>query len=271
MGDKKFMTKPKIIIGKKAALEFIKLYSKNPNEFRVNHIYLKEGFSKKFIDEFYKIGLENKIIFKPKSEFDKEFSLNHQGIIIEYFQKNEAIITLKNGLARPPKNISIKQMLKHYPGIYVVTDRIQDPHNLGSMIRTVEALGGMALFVSGKGASLNETVQKVATSSLLYLPVVEISNPFTILEEAKKLEYWIIATTTKKSEKTVLLNELQGLPKENQKYILLVGSESHGLKKILLDEAHFWLEIPLLGQTESLNVNQALSILLYKFIEYLYL
>ncbi len=265
------MKKPKTIIGKKAALEFIKLYSKNPEEYRVNHIYLKEGFSKKFIDEFYKIGLKDKIIFKIKSDFDKEFPFEHQGIVIEYTEKEHTIIALKNGFKRPPKNISIKQMLKHYPGVYVITDRIQDPHNLGSIIRTVEALGGMALFVTGKGASINETVQKVATSSLLYLPVIEVANPLTIIEEAKKLEYWIIATTTKQSEKTVVLNHLNEFPKENQKYMILVGSESDGLKKILLDEAHFWLQIPLLGQTESLNVNQALSIIMYKFIEHLYL
>ncbi|GIX40297.1 MAG: hypothetical protein KatS3mg129_0030 [Leptospiraceae bacterium] len=268
MGNKKM--KSKTLIGKKAALEFIKLYAKNPQNFQVDQILLKEGFSKKIIEEFKKIGLEDRITLKQKVELEKQFNGNHQGIIILYKEKELNSISLKNGLKRPPKNLSIKQMLKQYPGIYVVTDRIQDPHNLGSIIRSVEALGGMALFVTGKGARINETVQKVATSSLLYLPVIELANPYTILEEAKKLEYWIIATTTKKSDRLLPLNEIDKLPPNNQKYLILLGSESDGLKKILLEEAHVWIEIPLLGQTESLNVNQAISIILYKFIEYIY-
>jgi 23S rRNA (guanosine2251-2'-O)-methyltransferase len=261
----------KTLIGKKSALEFIKLYSKNTKDYDIQQIILKEGFSNKFIEELKKLGLYDKILFKSKTELDKEFSVNHQGIVIKYYEKESPSFFLKNGLKRPPKNLTIKQMLKNYPGIYVITDRIQDPHNLGSIIRTVEALGGMGIFVTGKGAKINETVQKVATSSLLYLPVIELANPYTIIEEAKKLEYWIIATTTKKSDRSLLLNEIYQLPKNNNKYIILLGSESDGLKNILLEEAHIWLEIPLLGQTESLNVNQALSIILYKIIEYIYL
>ncbi len=259
----------KTIIGKKSALEFIKLYSRYPDKFLIDQIILKEGFSNQFIKEFINLGLKEKIVFKSSKELDQVYPEKHQGIIIVYKEKNEVQIELKNHKKRPTKTLSIKQMLKQYPGIYVLTDRIQDPHNLGSMIRTVEALGGMALFVTGKGASINETVQKVATSSLLYLPVLEVSNAYTIIEEAKKLEYWIIATTTKKSHKTIFLKEISQLPK-TEKMILMMGSESDGLKPILLEHADFFLEIPLLGHTESLNVNQALSIILYKLVEYIY-
>ncbi len=259
----------KTLIGKKGALEFIKLYSRNPDKFQIDKILLKEGFSNHFIQEFIKLGLKEKILFKSIKELEQMYKEKHQGIVIIYKEKKEVNIELKNQKKRPSKTLSIKQMLKQYPGIYVLTDRIQDPQNLGSMIRTVEALGGMALFVTGKGASINETVQKVATSSLLYLPVLEISNAYTIIEEAKKLDYWIIATTTKSSNKTVFVHEISKLPK-TEKMILMMGSESDGLKPILLEHSDFFLEIPLLGHTESLNVNQALSIALYKLIEFIY-
>ncbi len=259
----------KTLVGKKPFLEFLKIYKRNPDSFIIENIFLKENFSYKLTKELKSLGLDKYIQYLTNEKFDSFYKVNHQGIVIQYREKKTKSIILKNNVYRPPANISIKQMLINFPGIYIITDRIQDPHNLGSIIRSCEALGCMAIFITGKGARINETVQKVATSSLMYLPVIELSSPNTIIEEAKKMNYWIIATTTKDSTKKILLNQIEKLPKDN-KYIVLVGSESDGLKNILLEKADFWLEIPLLGHTESLNVSQALSIVIYKLVEYIY-
>lgn len=260
---------PKQILGKKGCLEFLKLYSKHPEHFEVEKIFVKPNFSKEILKEICKFKLENKIEYKSIDELDQITKENHQGIILYFHEKKEVLISLKNGKSRPPKTIAIKKLLQDYPGIYVLTDNVQDPHNLGSIIRSSEALGAMGIFITGKGARINDTVQKVATSSLIYIPAFEYANALNLILEAKKQSYWILATSPKESEKTIFLYEMHKLPKD-QKYILMVGSEGDGIKDILLKEADFWLKIPQLGHTESLNVHQALSITLYKLIEYLY-
>lgn len=259
----------KLIFGKKPVIEFLKSYKANPTLYKISKIYLKNNFSNQFINEIDKLNLANLIEYKTNEELNNIVSSNHQGIIIFYEDKKIPKIKLKNGIYRPTQNLSIKEILVNYPGIYILTDRIQDPQNLGSIIRAGEALGAMGIFITGKGAKVNHTVQKVATSSLLYFPYYELSNAMNLIKEAKKKNYYILATTTKKSSKTILLKEINKIPKINR-YILLLGSEKEGLKKILLEHSDYWLEIPLLGKTESLNVNQALCIALYELVQYIY-
>lgn len=259
----------KLIFGKKPTIEFLKNYKVNPTLYKISKIYLKNNFSNQFINEINKLNLKNLIEYKSNEELNNIVNSNHQGIIIIYEEKEIPKIKLKNEVYRPTQNLSIKEMLTNYPGIYILTDRIQDPHNLGSIIRASEALGAMGIFITGKGAKVNTTVQKVATSSLLYFPYFEISNAMNLIKEVKKMNYYILATTTKKSSKTILLKEINKIPKVNR-YILLLGSEQDGLKKILLENSDYWIEIPLLGKTESLNVNQALCIILYELIQYIY-
>lgn len=257
------------VFGKKPVFEFLKLYKQNPKLYKVYKIYIKNNFSNEFIKLLNQLNLSDFVETKTEAELNTMLSTKHQGIIIFYKEQYQPQIRLKNNLIRPPKNVPIKQILNVYPGVYVLTDRIQDPHNLGSVIRTSEALGAMGIFVTGKGARINPTVERVATSSLLYIPCFEFSNAYNFIKEAKKQGYFILASTTKLSEKTIDLKEIQKIPKGN-KYILLMGSENDGLKHILLENSDFWLKIPLLGRTESLNVNQALSIILYELIQYIY-
>ncbi len=257
------------IFGKKPVIEFLKLYKQNPNIYKIYKIYIKNNFSKNFVKFLNQLNLLNYVETKTEEEIDKIIHSKHQGIVIFYQEELPPEIRLKNHLLRPPKNLPVKQVLATYHGVYVLTDRIQDPHNLGSIIRTSEALGAMGIFITGKGARINPTVERVATSSLLYISCFEFSNAHYLIKEAKKYDYYILASTTKTSQKSIPLKEIYKIPKSN-KYLLLVGSESDGLKPILLKNSDYWLEIPLLGKTESLNVNQALSILLYELLQYIY-
>ncbi|MFN3605055.1 MAG: 23S rRNA (guanosine(2251)-2'-O)-methyltransferase RlmB [Leptonema sp. (in: bacteria)] len=257
------------IFGKKPTFEFLKIYKSSPEVYKIYKIYLKKNISKNFINMFKELNLLKYIEFKDPVELDSLTQEKNQGIIILYEEIKQPEIVLKNNIKRPKKNLDTKQILKNYPGIYVLTDRIQDPHNLGSIIRASEALGAMGIFITGKGAKINHTVQKVSTSSFLYLPCFQIQNAMNLIQEAKKQNYYILATTTKRSEKSIQLQEIYKIPKQNR-YVILMGSENDGLKDILLKNSDYWIEIPLLGKTESLNVNQALSIILYELIQYVY-
>ncbi len=258
----------KKVTGKKPVLEFLEEYKRTPEYYIIEKILVKENLSKKIINKIYELNLSNKLKFLSHQEFNS-YEDSHQGIIIFYNSKKVKNFILKNDTPRPPLNLTLKKALAEYPGIYVLTDRIQDPQNLGSIIRSSEAIGAMGVIITGKGSTLNETVMKVSTSAFLYLPIFQESNASNILIEARKYNYWILATTTRKSKKTISLWNIQKLP-ESHRFILMMGSEGEGLKPILLEEADYWLEIPMLGYTKSLNVANSLSILLYELIKYIY-
>ncbi|NER49319.1 MAG: 23S rRNA (guanosine(2251)-2'-O)-methyltransferase RlmB [Symploca sp. SIO1A3] len=142
--------------------------------------------------------------------------------------------------------------------VIVVCDSINDPHNLGAIIRTAEALGTQGLVIPQRRAvGVTSTVMKVAAGALEALPIARVVNLSRALEELKAAGFWIYGTSAN-SGKPLHKVELKGA------VALVVGSESNGLSLQTQRGCDVLVSIPLQGKIPSLNASVAAAMVLYE-------
>jgi len=142
--------------------------------------------------------------------------------------------------------------------VIVVCDGITDPHNLGAIIRTAEALGTQGLVIPQRRAvGVTSTVMKVAAGALETLPIARVVNLGRALEEFKAAGFWIYGTIAN-SGKPLHRVELTGA------VVLVIGSEGSGLSLQTQRGCDVLVSIPLQGKTPSLNASVAAAMVLYE-------
>jgi 23S rRNA (guanosine2251-2'-O)-methyltransferase len=142
--------------------------------------------------------------------------------------------------------------------VLIAADGITDPHNLGAIIRTAEALGALGLVIpQRRSASITSTVSKVAAGALESLPVSRVVNLNRALEELKQAGFWIFGTTADASQ-VLYQQSFQG------PIVLVIGSEGEGLALLTRQHCDALVSIPLRGQTASLNASVAAGMALYE-------
>lgn len=146
------------------------------------------------------------------------------------------------------------------PPLAVVLDGVEDPRNLGAVIRTVECAGAHGVFVPERRASgLTETVAKAAAGALEYVPVARAANVVRLIEELKGRGVWTVGTAADASKDYTEWDW-------TQPSALLLGGEGEGLRRLVRERCDVHVRIPLLGRIESLNVSVAAGIILYEAV-----
>ena len=151
--------------------------------------------------------------------------------------------------------------------VIVVADGITDPHNLGAIIRTAEAIGAQGLVIPQRRASgITSTVMKVAAGALETFSVARVVNLSRALEDLKAAKFWIYGTAVTGS---VPLHTVEFVnPKDDNKkpipIVLVVGSEGEGLSMLTQRSCDVLVSIPLQGNTPSLNASVAAGMALYE-------
>jgi 23S rRNA (guanosine2251-2'-O)-methyltransferase len=141
--------------------------------------------------------------------------------------------------------------------LLVVLDGIEDPHNLGAIIRTACAAGADAVLVpERRAAGLTETVAKAASGALEYLPVVRVTNVNRALEDLKERGFWIYGLDERGDE------EYSGVA-YNTPTALVFGAEGHGLHQMVRKHCDVLVRIPITGKISSLNVSVAAGVVLF--------
>ncbi len=143
--------------------------------------------------------------------------------------------------------------------LLVVLDGVEDPHNLGAIVRTAYAAGASAVIVPQRRAvGLTETVAKAAAGALEHLPVVRVGNVNQTLEELKASGFWIYG-----------LDERGAEPYDQTRYVtptvLVLGGEGHGLHDLVKKNCDMLVRIPLAGAISSLNVSVAAGVVLFEW------
>ena len=143
------------------------------------------------------------------------------------------------------------------PPFFIVCDELEDPHNLGAIIRTAEAAVAHGVIIpKRRAASLSFSVSKAAAGALEYLPVARVGNLATTLDELKKEGLWIYGA------------DMDGAPYCETDYsgptALVIGSEGHGLGRLVKEKCDFIVSLPMKGQINSLNASVAAGILMYE-------
>ena len=146
------------------------------------------------------------------------------------------------------------------PPLAVVLDGVEDPRNLGAIIRTAECAGAHGVFVPERRASgLTETVAKSAAGALEYVSVARAVNIARLVEELKRRGVWTVGTA---SEAVTAYTEWDW----TQPCALLLGGEGEGLRRLVRERCDALVNIPLLGHVESLNVSVAAGVVLYEAV-----
>jgi 23S rRNA (guanosine2251-2'-O)-methyltransferase len=142
--------------------------------------------------------------------------------------------------------------------VIVAVDGITDPHNLGAIIRTAEAMGSQGLVIPQRRASgITSTVVKVAAGALETFPVARVVNLARALEELKKAGFWIYGTAASASQAVDSVQFTGPI-------VLVIGSEGEGLSLLTQHQCDVLLSIPLQGNIPSLNASVAAGMVLYE-------
>jgi 23S rRNA (guanosine2251-2'-O)-methyltransferase len=141
----------------------------------------------------------------------------------------------------------------------VVLDGVEDPHNLGAVIRTAHAAGADAVVVpERRAAGLTETVAKAAAGALEYLPVARVTNVNRALEDLKRRGFWIYGVDERGDQDYDRLDYAE-------RAALVFGAEGKGLHQMVRQHCDVLLRIPMAGKISSLNVSVAAGVVLFEW------
>lgn len=140
----------------------------------------------------------------------------------------------------------------------VLLDELEDPHNLGALLRTADATGVHGILIpKRRSVSLNATVAKTSAGAVEYVPVARIGNTAQTLKKLKEKGFWV-AGADMDGEKAYYEADLTG------PLVLVVGSEGKGMSRLTKEACDFIVRMPMVGRINSLNASVAGSILMYE-------
>ncbi len=172
---------------------------------------------------------------------------NHQGIIASI--PTESYKTVEDIL-----NIARE---KREPTFVIILDKITDPHNLGSIIRTAHCVGAHGVIIPKHGsAGLSAVVSKTSAGATSYIPVAKVTNIARTIDDLKEQGVWIVgADMNGESMYNVDMKGSIGL---------VIGNEGDGISRLVREKCDFIAEIPMYGKIDSLNASVAAAILMYE-------
>jgi 23S rRNA (guanosine2251-2'-O)-methyltransferase len=143
--------------------------------------------------------------------------------------------------------------------LILLLDGVEDPHNLGAIIRTAHAAGAGAVMIpERRAAGLNETVAKAAAGALEHLPIVRVVNINRAIEDLKEKGYWIYGLDERGQERYDRIDYANPAA-------LVLGGEGKGLHQLVRNHCDFLVRIPMAGQISSLNVSVAAGVVLFEW------
>lgn len=185
-----------------------------------------------------------------RAELDRRADgLVHQGVL---------------ALAPPFPYVSLDDVLEPATddrALLVALDGITDPHNLGSIARTAEAVGAHGLIVPGRRtATVTPTVEKAAAGALAHLPVVQVTNLVRSLGQLSDAGIWSLGLD---GDAEV---ELAAHPLVTEPCVLVVGAEGRGLSRLVRERCDALVRLPMVGRVGSLNASVAAGVALYELL-----
>lgn len=210
----------------------------------IDRVHLVKGAAGPRLQEIIELCREARIPirFEAREALDRLVKgLPHQGVIA--FPSSQKASSLEDVIAKQ--------------GLLVVLDGVEDPHNLGAIIRSAHAAGAAGIVIPERRAvGLTETVAKAAAGALALLPVVRVPNVNRALEFLKQSGYWIYGLDERGTQ---VYHDADF----TSPAAIVFGGEGHGLHELTRRHCDFLLRIPMAGQIASLNVSVAAGIVLF--------
>ena len=215
----------------------------------INKLWIAEGVKKTGVQELMDLAKEQGVLvqFVPKQKIDK-LAENHQGIVAsvaayDYAQLDD-LFNAANAKNEDP--------------FFLILDELEDPHNLGSIMRTADAIGAHGIIIPKRRAvGLTAVVAKASTGAIEHVPVVRVTNLAQTVDELKERGVWIAGTDAKGSADYRKMDATLPLA-------LIIGSEGKGMSRLLKDKCDFLYHLPMVGHVTSLNASVAAALLMYE-------
>ena len=171
----------------------------------------------------------------------------------------------------PLEVLTTEELVRERHGIYILINHLNDPQNLGSIIRSMAAFGANGLILNKKGTPpIGQVVWKVSSGAIARIPVLWVSGILSFLKHLQSLQarksYFLIGADPR--GKVIHEADLRKVDFKNQKIFLLLGDEEKGIAKHLISELDLRLRIPYNSTMDSLNVGVAGGIFLYILSKY---
>src|SRR5579862_59835 len=162
--------------------------------------------------------------------------------------------------AKPAVGLEDLLRAKDAHGLLVLLDGIEDPHNLGAIVRTSLAAGAQGVVIpERRAAGLSDTVERASAGALAHLPVARVKNLVRAMEEMKEAGYWLVGLDERadKTHTEVDLKSAVGI---------VLGSEGEGLHELTRKRCDFLVSLPTTGPVRSLNVSVAAGVMLFEAV-----
>jgi 23S rRNA (guanosine2251-2'-O)-methyltransferase len=156
------------------------------------------------------------------------------------------------------RSILLQPTKQNSKGIILVLDQIEDPRNLGALVRTAECAGIHAVVIPRhRSASVSTGAIKASAGATVLLPIAEVSNLVQALEFLKQHAYWIIGLDAKSTKRYTDVDYTDSVA-------IVVGSEAKGLRRLVREHCDFLVSIPMYGRIGSLNASVAGALVMYE-------
>jgi 23S rRNA (guanosine2251-2'-O)-methyltransferase len=235
------------IVGRNSVLEALK------SGRSINKIMVAKGERQGSIRELIALAKQNGLILQ-EVEIAKLDSLSgglkHQGVVamvppIDYAELED---------------ILEKAMAPEQTPFIILLDELEDPHNLGAILRTADAAGVHGVLIpKRRSCPLSGTVAKTSAGAVEYMPVARIGNIAQTIDQLKKAGMWIVGADMD-GDKNYYEADLTG------PIVIVVGNEGQGMGRLVKERCDFLVRIPMLGKINSLNASVACSLLLYEVL-----
>ena len=237
-----------IVEGRNAVLELLN------SDRDINKIFVQAGEKHGSINKIIAIAKENRVVVteveKSKLDFMSKTN-NHQGVIavvppFNYFEVEDILDLAKQ---------------RNEDAFVLILDGIEDPHNLGSIIRTAETAGVHGIIIpKRRSVTVNSTVSKVSAGAVEHMKIARVNNINETIRKLKEHGLWIIGTDM--NTNTYYYNQdLKG------DIAIVIGSEGFGISRLVKENCDMLVKIPMKGKITSLNASVSAGIIMYEVVK----
>ena len=215
----------------------------------VEKMFVADGARQHRLNEIFELARDHRVIVEtvPRERLDRlvESGANHQGVA---------------AIAASADYVDAGEIVDHAadPALFVILDGIEDPRNLGAILRTVECAGADGVFIPERRAvGLTETVAKSSAGAIEHVRVAKVTNLNRFIEDLKERNVWVVGTS---GEATMSYTDWDWTTPS----ALVLGAEGSGLHRLVAENCDALVKIPMYGKIDSLNVSVAAGVVLFE-------
>ena len=219
------------------------------NARRINKVYVAEGSRERRLDEIYDLARAAGVLIErvPREAFTRLVGpdVNHQGVA---------------AAAASADYVPVDELLDGIqgPALLVILDGVEDPRNLGAVLRTVECSGADGVVIPERRAvGLTDTVAKSSAGAIEYVKVAKTPNLNRVIEDLKERNIWVVGTS---GDAATSYTDWDW----KQPSALVLGAEGSGLHRLVRENCDVLVKIPMYGKIDSLNVSVAAGVVLFE-------